>query len=68
MPRHARINQRTRTAYHEAGHAVIAHLHKRPFGRVSIVEDEQSLGRIEGGKWRGIFTPASCSHHATSVG
>lgn len=33
------------TAYHEAGHAVVAHAQGLGFESVSIVEDEDSLGR-----------------------
>ena len=34
-------------AYHEAGHAVACHLLRRAFTRVSIIPDDDSLGRVE---------------------
>lgn len=44
--KHISVSRIERTAYHEAGHAVAAHLVGREFGSVSIVEDEVSLGRV----------------------
>ncbi len=40
------MDERRRTAYHEAGHAVMACLVKLLFHKVSIMEDEDSLGRL----------------------
>ncbi|HEX6987018.1 MAG TPA: hypothetical protein VF170_16690 [Planctomycetaceae bacterium] len=40
------------TAYHEAGHAVMALVHGRPVQRVSIKPDERWLGRCEFRKGR----------------
>ena len=37
---------RERTAFHEAGHAVVAYLLDRPFEYVSIEPHKESLGRI----------------------
>jgi ATP-dependent Zn protease len=34
------------TAYHEAGHAVVALHHNLPVQRVSIVEDDDSHGHV----------------------
>jgi Peptidase family M41 len=42
------------TAIHEAGHAVMAYLLRRPFTSVSVVEDDESYGRVHigaPGKW-----------------
>lgn len=38
-----------RTAYHEAGHAVMASVFKMHFKKVSIIKDEGSWGRVETG-------------------
>lgn len=45
----------TSTAYHEAGHAVIALAHGRPVGKVSILPDQRRLGHCEIRK--GTFGP-----------
>lgn len=42
----ARLTRRERTAYHEAGHGVMAFLEGVPVSQVSIVEDEESYGRV----------------------
>jgi hypothetical protein len=39
-------SRQTATAYHEAGHAVISHFLGLPIGRVSIVRDADTLGRV----------------------
>lgn len=57
MPTKGKIDRRAYTAYHEAGHAVIAHLHRRPFRRVSIVTIGEAAGRVETSAWRGHFDP-----------
>lgn len=44
------------TAYHEAGHAVMALLHDRPIQRVSILPDQQRLGHCEVRK--GVVRPS----------
>jgi ATP-dependent Zn protease len=44
------------TAYHEAGHAVIALILGRPVQRVSILPDREHLGHCEFGK--GVFRPS----------
>jgi hypothetical protein len=44
------------TAYHEAGHAVLALLLSRPVARVSILPDREHLGVCEFGK--GVFRPS----------
>jgi ATP-dependent Zn protease len=36
------------TAYHEAGHAVAHFLRRRRIDRITIVEDDESLGRVSG--------------------
>ncbi len=41
-----RNRERERTAYHEAGHAVIDHTHGITVKRVSIIADDESLGRV----------------------
>ncbi len=43
------------TAFHEAGHAVVALLHGRPVGKVSILPNRQRLGHCEVRK--GSFGP-----------
>jgi len=45
------------TAYHEAGHGVAASLMKIRFTRLSIISDEDSLGRMSGSKWTSNFNP-----------
>ena len=40
------VSEIQHTAYHEAGHAVAACLVRRAFASVSIVQDEDSLGRV----------------------
>lgn len=42
-----RGNDRERAAYHEAGHAIMADAYGRRVVRVSIVEDEDTKGRVE---------------------
>src|SRR5438128_1418141 len=44
------------TAYHEAGHAVVALALGRPIHRVSILPDREHLGRCQFGK--GVFRPS----------
>jgi hypothetical protein len=44
------------TAYHEAGHAVVALAHDRPVHRVSILPNQGRLGQCEFGK--GVFRPS----------
>jgi ATP-dependent Zn protease len=44
------------TAYHEAGHAVIALVHDRPVHRVSILPKQGRLGQCEFGK--AVFRPS----------
>ncbi len=44
------------TAYHEAGHAVIALAHDRPVHRVSVLPNRDRLGHCEFGK--GVFRPS----------
>jgi hypothetical protein len=42
------------TAIHEAGHAVMAYLLRRPFKSVSVIADDDSYGRVQSdvpGKW-----------------
>jgi len=45
------------TAYHEAGHGVAAFLMKIRFSRLSIIEDEDSEGRMTGCRWTSKFNP-----------
>jgi ATP-dependent Zn protease len=47
------------TAYHEAGHAVIALVLGRPIHRVSVLSNSQRLGQCEFGK--GVFRPSEDS-------
>ncbi len=49
--------QRERTAYHEAGHAVIAHRCGVRFSYVTIVPGEHSLGHLLHHKWSRRFAP-----------
>jgi hypothetical protein len=49
-----RGRERERTAYHEAGHAIMAHACGIAVKRISIVEDEGSLGRMHKGMPRWI--------------
>jgi ATP-dependent Zn protease len=49
-------SQVTLTAYHEAGHAVVALLHDRPVQRVSILPNQERLGECKFGK--GVFRPS----------
>src|SRR5689334_22978050 len=46
----------TATAYHEAGHAVVALALGRPVRRVSVLPDRRFLGLCEFGK--GVFRPS----------
>lgn len=45
------------TAYHEAGHAVTAHLMRRRIRRASIVEDDVSYGHVAYWAWPKSFHP-----------
>jgi ATP-dependent Zn protease len=47
------------TAYHEAGHAVVASLLGVKFNTVSVVADETTLGRLVHGKWPSGFDVAT---------
>src|ERR1700722_14636681 len=49
------LSRATLTAYHEAGHVVIALAHDRPIHRVSILPNQEQLGKCEIGK--GVFRP-----------
>jgi ATP-dependent Zn protease len=49
-------SQVTLTAYHEAGHAVVALIHDRPIHRVSILPNQERLGECKFGK--GVFRPS----------
>ena len=49
----------TQTAYHEAGHAVIALVLGRPVHRVSVIPNSQRLGQCEFGK--GVSRPSEDS-------
>lgn len=44
------------TAYHEAGHAVLALILGRPVQRVSVLPDREKLGHCQFGK--GVFRPS----------
>lgn len=57
MPKKRSEKQRRATAYHEAGHAVAAYELRRGFRRISIVEDEDSLGSVLYRKWGEKFDP-----------
>lgn len=46
-----------RLAYHEAGHAVVAYLVKRPFRHVTIIPKEDTWGHILYTKWPDNFDP-----------
>lgn len=50
-----KISSDAATAYHEAGHAVVALALKRPVQRVSVLPDENRLGWCEFKK--GVFRP-----------
>ena len=41
-----RVPERTRTAYHESGHALLAHLERIGFRHVTIRPGEDSLGHV----------------------
>lgn len=45
----------TIVAYHEAGHALMRYIEQMPITKVSIIADDESLGRVEGphilGEW-----------------
>lgn len=56
-PKKRSEKQRRATAYHEAGHAVMAYVLGRPFRRVSITTDEDSLGHVLYRKWDKRFDP-----------
>ncbi|MBI5489932.1 MAG: M50 family metallopeptidase [Deltaproteobacteria bacterium] len=43
-----RVPRLERTAYHEAGHAVMAVLQGRTFGDISIIPSEGTSGRVDG--------------------
>ncbi len=47
------------TAYHEAGHAVVALVLDRPVHRVSVLPNRERLGQCEFGK--GVFRPSEDS-------
>lgn len=49
--------ERRRCAYHEAGHAVAAYVQRRRFKSISIVENEESYGRVEDHAWPETFRP-----------
>lgn len=49
-------SDREATAYHEAGHAVVALVLERPVHRVSILPNQQRLGQCEFGK--GVVRPS----------
>jgi hypothetical protein len=53
------ISHRELTAYHEAGHAVVALSLDRPVHRVSILPNRERLGQCEFGK--GVFRPSEDS-------
>ena len=56
----ARISKKLEaTAYHEAGHAVMAILVRMGFGKVTIERKRDSLGHILHNKWRKTFSPRS---------
>lgn len=48
-----------RTAYHEAGHAVMDHINRGAGGKLSIIPDEDTAGR-----WRWRTTPKRANHAA----
>ena len=47
LRRRRRVTDRERAAYHEAGHAIMADAYGRRVVRVSIVEDEDTQGRMQ---------------------
>jgi ATP-dependent Zn protease len=47
------------TAFHEAGHAVMAYLQRVPFRQVSIVPDADTLGHVLFGGWPEWANPDS---------
>jgi ATP-dependent Zn protease len=49
--------ERRATAYHEAGHAVVAFTLNRAFRRISIIQDEETLGHVLYRKWHKKFDP-----------
>jgi hypothetical protein len=53
------------TAYHEAGHAVVAILNHRRFRHVTIEPGERTLGHVLFVKWRGRKPDASCDAGTT---
>jgi ATP-dependent Zn protease len=55
-----------RTAYHEAGHAVIGWYWRRPIGRVTIVRGKEFLGRTEVPRW-GLSDSEHCSIHDLEI-
>jgi Peptidase family M41 len=58
----ARVEARKRgTAFHEAGHAVVAWHHELRFGALSIIEDETSWGRLSQLRWPARFDPATAA-------
>src|ERR1035438_7946247 len=50
------------TAFHEAGHAVMAYLQRVPFRQVSIIRDADTLGRVLMGDWPDWAKPDSCEY------
>lgn len=58
MPKRRSEQRRRATAYHEAGHAVAAFIVQRGFRKISILEDEETLGRVLYQKWRKDFDPS----------
>jgi hypothetical protein len=52
MSRTGSISRLEETAYHEAGHAVLAWLAGSPFERVSIIPEEDSAGHIINPWWK----------------
>jgi len=49
------------TAYHEAGHAVVAYVKHRRFTKISIVQVGDSLGRCSFAKWPPNLDPETDS-------
>ena len=50
-------NEELATAYHEAGHVIAYWHYKHDFKKVSIVPDEETLGKVTGGQHPKIFHP-----------